>query len=318
MFPGPGESGSCVRQNLETMLMGFDQCPACEGQLKAGLQPWHLQCGRCSYEGSSLRVHIDVQGDREVLDEVLREEGLSDLRQRNFAVLAEDLAARFPQRAEGRPRLLDVGCAHGWFLQATEGHFEVVGIEPDARVADSASARGLPVRRGFFPDVLQAGEKFDVIVFNDVMEHIPDILSAMRACTAVLRPGGVVVINAPARTGVLYRVARVMARMGAPASFERLWQKGFPSPHVHYLDDGSMRAIGTRTGLSLQHARTLPSLSVKGLYARIRYDRSVSAAKAMALTAALSVLAPVMRLLPADIKVWMLQAESDPAGGMAG
>ncbi|AWT13253.1 hypothetical protein DM611_02580 [Stenotrophomonas maltophilia] len=110
MFPGPGESGSCVCQNLETMLMGFDQCPACEGKLKAGLQPWHLQCSRCSYEGSSLRVDIDVQGDREVLDEVLREEGLSDLRQRNFAVLAEDLAARFPQRAERRPRLLDVGC----------------------------------------------------------------------------------------------------------------------------------------------------------------------------------------------------------------
>lgn len=298
--------------------MGFDQCPACEGRLKAGLQPWHLQCGRCSYEGSSLRVDIDVQGDREVLDEVLREEGLSDLRQRNFAVLAEDLAARFAQRAEGRPRLLDVGCAHGWFLQATDGQFEVVGIEPDARVADSASARGLPVRRGFFPDVLQVGEKFDVIVFNDVMEHIPDILSAMRACTAVLRPGGVVVVNAPARTGVLYRVARVMARMGAPASFERLWQKGFPSPHVHYLDDGSMRAIGARTGLRLQRARTLPSLSVKGLYARIRYDRSVSTAKAMALTAALSVLAPAMRLLPADIKVWMLQVESDPVSGMAG
>lgn len=37
MFPGPGESGSCVCQNLETMLMGFDQCPACEGRLKTGL-----------------------------------------------------------------------------------------------------------------------------------------------------------------------------------------------------------------------------------------------------------------------------------------
>ncbi|MGB3394203.1 MAG: class I SAM-dependent methyltransferase [Stenotrophomonas sp.] len=263
-------------------------------------------------------MDIDVQGDREVLDEVLREEGLSDLRQRNFAILAEELVARFPQRAEGRLRLLDVGCAHGWFLQATEAHFEVMGIEPDARVADSAAARGLPVRRGFFPEVLQAGERFDVIVFNDVMEHIPDIVSALQACADVLRPEGVVVINAPARTGVLYRTARLLARMGAPASFERLWQKDFPSPHVHYLDEGSMRAIGTRTGLSLQHSRTLPTLSVKGLYARIRYDRSVSAAKAMALTAVLSVLAPVMRLLPADIKVWMLQAEPGDSRGRAG
>lgn len=295
--------------------MGFEECPACSSALRSGLQTWHLECSRCSYEGSSLSVDIDVQGDREILDEALREEGLSDLRQRNFAVLADDLAARFPHRAGGRPRLLDVGCAHGWFLQATEGHFDVMGIEPDARVADSAVARGLPVRRGFFPDVLRADERFDVVVFNDVMEHIPDIVSAMQACATVLHPGGVVVVNAPARTGVLYRVARLMARVGAPSSFERLWQKDFPSPHVHYLDDSSMRAIGTRTGLSLRHARTLPSLSVKGLYARIRYDRSVSAAKAMALTAVLGTLAPVLRLLPADIKVWMLQAESDESGG---
>lgn len=290
------------------MQTEISSCPACQQQLQQGIQPWHRKCRHCSYEGSTLLVDIDVQGDREVLDEALREEGLGDLRQRNFRVLAAEVAARFPDSGGTRPRLLDVGCAHGWFLEATAGHFDVLGIEPDARVAQSAGERGLPVRRGFFPDVLQADERFDVIIFNDVMEHIPDIVSAMQACAHHLSTGGIVVVNAPARTGLLYRVSQAMAALGLPASFDRMWQKGFPSPHVHYLDDASMHLIGARAGLKLVSVRTLPSLSVKGLYARIRYDRTVSAAKAMAVTCILGVAAPALRVLPADIKVWTLRA----------
>ncbi|WP_414493096.1 class I SAM-dependent methyltransferase [Stenotrophomonas maltophilia] len=283
-------------------------CPACGEPLRRGLQTWHLQCSSCTYEGSSLLVDIDVRGDREVLDEVLREEGLGALRQRNFRVLGDELSARFPAVTGRRSRLLDVGCAHGWFLEATADHFEVLGIEPDARVAEAAGERGQPVRRGFFPDVLQADERFDVIIFNDVMEHIPDIIAAMQACARHLAPGGVVMINAPARTGVLYRISRMMASLGLPASFDRMWQKGFPSPHVHYLDDASVNAIGARAGLTLDSVRTLPSLSVNGLYARIRYDRSVSTAKALAITCVLGLASPALRALPADIKVWTLRA----------
>lgn len=281
-------------------------CPACGHPLREGLQQWHCQCTHCTYEGSTLQVDIDVQGDREVLDELLREEGLAALRRQNFRVLADDVSARFPADGPARPRLLDVGCAHGWFLEAAASHFDVVGIEPDARVADSAVARGLPARRGFFPSALEAHERFEVIIFNDVMEHIPDIVAALRACVLHLSTGGVVVINAPARTGMLYRIARLMAWVGLPASFERMWQKGFPSPHVHYLDDRIVAALGARTGLRLEQSRTLSSLSVRGLYARIRYDRSVSTSKALMMTSVLGVMAPVLRLLPADIKVWTL------------
>ena len=283
-------------------------CPACQQPLRTGLQHWHLECTRCSHEGSSLLVDIDIHGDREVLDEALREEGLEVLRQRNFRTLASQMKARIPSTPQRRPRLLDVGCAHGWFLEATNAHFDVIGIEPDARVASAAAAKGFPVRKGFFPDVLEVDERFDAIVFNDVMEHIPDIHAAFQACARHLRPGGWVMVNAPARTGALYGLARVLARLGQPASFERLWQKGFPSPHVHYLDDASIRSLGARSDLQLARISTLPSMSVEGLYARIRYDRSVSACKAAALTVALTAAAPLLRVLPADIKVWSLRA----------
>lgn len=285
------------------------QCPACGQNLRAGLHGWHLVCPSCSYEGSSLQVDIDVVGDREVLDEALREEGLSDLRQTNFRLLSKEIASTVSTPAEeGRPRLLDVGCGHGWFIQATEKAFSSQGIEPDARIADVASAQGLKVRKGFFPDVLDQDERFDVISFNDVMEHIPDVNAAFDACARHLAPGGRVVVNSPARTGTLYRISKLLDRIGLPSSFERMWQKDFPSPHVHYFDDASIRAIGERAGLKLEKISTLPSLSTKGLYARIRYDRNMPAWKAWAITVVLSVASPMLKLMPSDIKVWVLKA----------
>lgn len=289
------------------MVQVGEQCPGCHRMMGKGLQSWHRVC-TCGYEGSTLTVDIDIEGGREVVDEAMREEGLGPLRQRNFQTLVEDLSGRVKGSDGQRPRMLDVGCAHGWFLQAAQPHFEVTGIEPDAQIAGIALEKGFPVRRGFFPDVLRADERFDVIVFNDVLEHIPDIDSAMRACARHLNQGGWIVVNAPARTGVLYQVSKGLAKIGLPGSFDRMWQKGFPSPHVHYLDDASMAAIAARTGLKVAAIRPLPSMSTQGLYARIRTDRNVSVAKAAGIAAVLTVASPVLGMMPADIKVWFLQA----------
>lgn len=290
------------------MVQLGEQCPACSRTMRQGLREWHRVCDGCTYEGSTLSVEIDTDGVVEVVDEARREEGLGTLRQRNFQVLASELIERNPVGAAGAPLMLDVGCAHGWFIEAVQGHFHATGIEPDARIAALAVSKGLSVRKGFFPDVLAADERFDVIVFNDVLEHIPDIDAALRACLRHLRPGGMVVVNAPARTGVLYQTSRWLARLGLPASFDRMWQHGFPSPHVHYLDDASMAAIAGNAGLKVSAVRTLPSMTARGLYARIRTDRTVSAPKALALSAALTLASPLLRLMPADIKVWLLQA----------
>ena len=291
------------------MIQVGAQCPGCLHVLVAGLQDWHRVCRFCSYEGSTLSVEIDtdVREEEHVIDEAMRQQGLEHLRQRNFQTLMDDLETRVPIVNGHKPRLLDVGCAHGWFLEAGRDSFDGLGIEPDARIAAIAEDKGHDVRRGFFPDVLASGERFDVIVFNDVLEHIPDVGAALAACFAHLRPGGWVIVNAPARTGVLYRTARVMLRLGMPGAFNRLWQKGFPSPHVHYFDDASMRAIADRAGLSVSAITTLPSMISSGLYARIRTDRSVSVFKASIMVALLSVAAPVLRRMPPDIKVWMLQ-----------
>ena len=281
-------------------------CPACGATLVEGLRAWHLRCASCSYEGSSLEPHILEQVQGGDLDEASREEGLAALRQANFRRLSATLGACVPE-GDPRPRLLEVGCAHGWFIEAVSPRFDVTGIEPDVAVATATRARGLAVLGGFFPDALDADARFDVIVFNDVLEHIPDVNATLAACWRHLVPGGRIVVNAPSRRGCLYRVSKVLAGLGFAGSFERMWQVGFPSPHVHYFDTASMTRLAEAAGFALEARTHLPSVAVRGLYARVRYSRDVPVAKALFLTAAVTLMAPLLAVLPPDIEVWIFR-----------
>lgn len=281
-------------------------CPSCSSNLVKGVRPWHLVCKRCSYEGSTLESRILEQKAGGDLDELAREDALRKLRINNFDLLAGRVGALLGARGERRLRLLDVGCAHGWFLERMSRDFEVTGIEPDPLIAQVARARGYVVKSGFFPDVV-GGESYDLIAFNDVLEHIADVNKTLAACHAHLNDGGYVIVNAPDRTGFLYRLSKLMARIGLPNSFNRMWQVGFPSPHLHYFDSTSMAALAEKSDFRVMEDFALPTASYSGLYSRVRYDNSVSAPKAGALTVILGLMIPVLAVLPADIRVWILR-----------
>lgn len=292
--------------------MTSTQCPVCRDPLVAGIRPWHLTCKSCKYEGSNLELHIVEVPDNLRLDEESRECALMSLRQRNFERIRRDISRLVHGRKAGlKPRLLDVGCAHGWFLQACQSDFEVMGIEPDAVVANAAAKRVGPIRRGFFPNVLSSREKFDVIAFNDVLEHIPDIESVLYACNRHLSENGWLLINAPNRSGAIYRTAKFLAHIGLPNSFDRMWQFGFPSPHVHYLDTNVVRKLGAAANFELVRHSRLPSITVRGLYSRIRYSKKISRIKAVAIVAAILIALPVFLVSPPDIKIWYLRKHDE-------
>lgn len=284
----------------------MSECPVCAAKLSPGLRPWHCICRACGYEGSTLHANILGQTPGGSLDETAREDALEALRRSNFRRLLITISRLVRRSSSSRPRLLDVGSAHGWFLELAREGYDAMGIEPDRGVIAVATAKGLHVRDGFFPGVLDADERFDVIVFNDVLEHIPDVQATMTACADHLVPGGLLVVNAPSRRGAMYWVSKQLLRLGRPGAFDRLWQCGFPSPHVHYFDTNSIERLGERYGFTLTGSERLPSVSVSGLYSRVRYSKKVSAVKAAILTAAISAAVPALALLPPDIEVWFL------------
>lgn len=292
-------------------------CPACGMRLSTGLRSWHCICTNCGYEGSELHVDIIGQARGKALDENAREVALGSLRRSNFRrLLSEiDLLSSGGAPSPERLRLLDVGSAHGWFLELARERYEAVGIEPDKDMMAAIGSKGLTVREGFFPEALAEGELFDIIVFNDVLEHIPDIHATLDACANHLMPGGLLVLNAPNRRGFLYWVSKRLLQLGRPATFERLWQCGFPSPHVHYFDSASIGRLALRHNFCVAQAHRLPSVSAAGLYSRVRYSRKVTTVKAALVSAIVAVAIPALAVLPPDIKVWILRKNETLVSG---
>lgn len=290
-----------------SMLMRFDMtCIVCGNTKVAGLAGWHATCPACNYESAALSVVINAHTGPAV-DEAEREAGLKALRLENFRTI---VAWARQHVSVSRPRLLDVGSAHGWFLETAREQFDVLGVEPDAVVGARAAARGLPVRSGYFPDVLREGERFDVIVFNDVIEHIPDIRSALAACHARLHDGGILILNLPNSRGFFYRLSKLIARLGWRGPFERLWQKDLPSPHVHYFNPRNLQQLVVGQGFELAEAAELPALRAKGLLERLRCAGNVPTVSLYFQYVAIMCAIPVLRMFPSDIIVGVFKKKA--------
>lgn len=272
-------------------------CPACGGRLAAWRHDWLFRCRACGLLHADFTVDIPAVAGGDQVDEARRQAGLETVRERNNARLLEALKAMAGPGA----RLLDVGAGPGFLLQhAAALGFEVEGIEPDANVIAAARGRGAKVRHGYFPDALDAADRFDVIVFNDVFEHIPDIAAAFEACARHLNPGGVLCLNCPNRDGLYFRVAAVLDRLGMGGAYERLWQRGLPSPHLWYFAPRDLARAAAGVGLAPERRLDLDTVQIKGLWSRIRCVRDEPLLRSIAAYFFAVATYPVARLAPAD------------------
>ena len=272
-------------------------CQICGGPVARYRHDWLSRCGVCGVLSSSLQVAIPAQAAEAGIDEAARETGLATLRRHNNARLLEVLKRLAP----GGGRLLDVGCGPGFLLaQAKAAGFAAEGLEPDANVVEAARRHGAQVRHGYFPDQLAPGETFDVIVFNDVLEHIPSLRAALAAAARHLAPGGVLCLNCPDRRGLFYRVADLLDRLGLGGPYGRLWQRGLPSPHVWYFTPDLLDRATERHGFEPAARARLASVELEGLWSRIRLDRKASLAGSLAAYAFTVGVYPLQAALPSD------------------
>lgn len=271
------------------------KCAICAGQMRSDVLDQTFRCMNCGFFSSTLPVAIN-SGSR--IDETVREKGLKPVRLANFKELLDAVQDVAPPGT-----LLDVGCAHGWFIQAAEARgYKGLGIEPDAGMAALARKSGVNVIEGYFPDAIPDGQRFDVITFNDVFEHLPDVNRMADSIRERLTPTGTVIINLPVSDGAVFRLSRIAARFGPVGTLARMWQLGLPSPHLSYFSSATLPRLMERHGFRLVKSGPLTSIATDGLYDRIRADKNMGAAKAVAVYAAARAIALTSSALPSDIR----------------
>ena len=142
------------------------------------------------------------------------------------------------RRMPGSGRLLDVGCAAGFFLVEARRYFEPQGVEISEYSSGVARERfGLNVFTGTLQNAKFAPNSFDAITMWDVIEHLPNPKAVLIEASRILKPGGSLVLT----TG---DVGSSYARRAG-----QLWHLLEPPWHLYFFSRATMKAMGEAAGL---------------------------------------------------------------------
>lgn len=156
------------------------------------------------------------------------------------SVLRREFArtVQFIRKRRPAGRLLEIGCAYGFFLQEAAPFYDIQGLEISEEAAAFGRQRGLPVLTGVADEAAFAKlGRFDVIVLLDVIEHLPDPARTLALCGRHLENGGVIAIT----TGDF---ASLYARLSG-----RSWRLMTPPQHLWYFTPKSMARLSASVGL---------------------------------------------------------------------
>lgn len=115
-------------------------------------------------------------------------------------------------------RLLDIGCGGGLLSEpmARLGA-EVVGADaaagniPVARLHAEQSGLGIDYRNATAEALAAAGERFDVVLNMEVVEHVAEPGAFLATCRELLKPGGLMICSTLNRTAKSFMMAIVGA-----------------------------------------------------------------------------------------------------------
>jgi len=142
------------------------------------------------------------------------------------------LLERFGRDTGRKPRLLDVGCGDGSFLEAARQRgWDVAGTELNAGPARSSD---LPI----YGSVAAAGIGYACVTLWHSLEHLRDPRAALSQVAAALVPGGTVLVAVPDAQGA-------QARLFGPR-----WRHLDVPRHLFHFGARSLELLLSSTGLT--------------------------------------------------------------------
>jgi SAM-dependent methyltransferase len=144
-------------------------------------------------------------------------------------------------RMQPSGRLLDVGCAAGFFLEAAASRWDVTGVELSPFAADYARREfGHRVLTGDIADVGLPDRSFEVVTLWNTIEHMADPRSAIGHVARVAAPDALVVLTTGDVGGPLARRTR------------QDWNLMTPPEHLSFFDPQTITCLLTGAGLEVR------------------------------------------------------------------
>jgi 2-polyprenyl-6-hydroxyphenyl methylase / 3-demethylubiquinone-9 3-methyltransferase len=149
-------------------------------------------------------------------------------------------------------RMLDIGCGGGLLSEplARLGA-SVVGADPspdNIEVAKLHATRGgivIDYRATTAEALAAAGERFDVVLAMEVVEHVADVALFVRSCADMVRPGGLMI------AATLNRTLKSFAFAIVGAEYVLEWLPRGTHRWDKFITPGELEAALTRAGLAV-------------------------------------------------------------------
>ncbi|AMY11634.1 putative S-adenosylmethionine-dependent methyltransferase [Luteitalea pratensis] len=97
--------------------------------------------------------------------------------------------------------VMEVGCGEGQLLQAIKADgdpsWRVVGVDISEDACEALRRTGLEMRCAQFEDLDWPASTVDLVIMNQVIEHLADPRACVARAAALLRPGGRLLIETP-------------------------------------------------------------------------------------------------------------------------
>jgi 2-polyprenyl-3-methyl-5-hydroxy-6-metoxy-1,4-benzoquinol methylase len=136
------------------------------------------------------------------------------------------------------PRVLDVGCATGFFLEVMQEAGGVVqGVDISAYASDYARRElGLDVRTGTLEDAGFPQGAYDLVTLWDVLEHLSNPKGCLETVHNLLKADGLLVVSTGDISGATARIYRAE------------WELMAPPGHLFYFSRRTLFAMLRRVG----------------------------------------------------------------------
>jgi len=138
-------------------------------------------------------------------------------------------------------RLLEIGCGQGLLLEALKKDgYKVAGIEPSVSGSKKAAEKGLDVINDYFPSNRIEGQKFDLVILSQVLEHINNLHFFLNHLAAALTKNGKILFVQTNWKGLM------------PRYFKSRWYAWVPDQHYWHFTPKGLAIILERKGFQVE------------------------------------------------------------------
>ncbi|TSC85015.1 MAG: type 11 methyltransferase [Parcubacteria group bacterium Gr01-1014_13] len=204
------------------------RCPSCKlmavENIPADLSPYYSEgyfTGDVTLDG-----YIDYDLDKEVTKKTY--------------IDYIDLLAKYIHK-QGQVSMFEVGCATGFFMDlARQRGWETEGIDISEYAVKKAQEKGLAASATTL-ESYQSVKKFDVIVMQDVIEHVKDPVDVINRAKNLLADKGLLLFTTPDAGSLWARV------------WNKKWHAFVPPQHLFYFSAKNLGSILEKNGFEVVH-----------------------------------------------------------------